>query len=276
MNNILQLKGKFQQRKNVSAFGPVNLPKGSKVTVEHIIEMKQQLQNLKSYWQKDQTIGGALVSVHYKCIVAKSNRLQLLLGEKGAHPNLAIRGAKFVDGYNSENERVKKHVFTYFISLTALQKSIEYLTKAEEVLTRYLKGEITDKDTLLINSGKYDNSVMAKSTFLKVIVDSNYAESFQLDRADEKIKHQSIVTIYKTGVRTSELLSKFGIDMIDAKMIDETTLRLEPREIEILQNNASYLMAMHVRDFAEIVLNNVEKKNRMKLSLFQNQPMNLL
>ena len=42
-------------------------------------------------------------------------------------------------------------------------------------------------------------------------------------------------------------------------MIDETTLRLEPREIEILQNNASYLIAMHVKNFADIVLNDVEE-----------------
>lgn len=259
MNNILQLKGKFQQRKNVSGFGPVNLPKGSKVTVQHIGELKQQLKNLENYWKKEQTIGGVLVSVHYKSIVAKSNRLQLLLGEKGAHPNMGIRGAKFEEGYNSKNIMVKKHVFTYFISFEAIRKSIEYLEQCELVVKHYFDGEITDEDTLIINAGKYNDSIMAKSTFLKAIVDCNYVESFQLDRAKEKIKEQSIVTIYKTGVDTAELLSKFGIDMINAKMIDETTLRLEPREIEILQNNASYLIAMHVKNFADIVLNDVEE-----------------
>lgn len=259
MNNILQLKGKFQQRKNVSGFGPVNLPKGSRVTVQHIAELKHQLKNLENYWKKEQTIGGVLVSVHYKSIVAKSNRLQLLLGEKGSHPNMGIRGAKFEEGYNSKNIMVKKHVFTYFISFDAIRKSIEYLEQCELVIKRYFNGEITDKDTLIINGGKFNDSIMAKSTFLKVIVDCNYVESFQLDRAKEKIKEQSIVTIYKTGVDTAELLSKFGIDMINAKMIDETTLRLEPREIEILQNNASYLIAMHVKNFADIVLNDVEE-----------------
>ena len=140
MNNILQLKGKFQQRKNVSGFGPVNLPKGSKVTVQHIEELKCQLQNLEKYWKKEQTIGGVLVSVHYKSIVAKSNRLQLLLGEKGAHPNMGIRGAKFEDGYNSKNIMVKKHVFTYFISFDAIRKSIEYLEQCEMVIKRYFNG----------------------------------------------------------------------------------------------------------------------------------------
>lgn len=254
MNNILQLRGQFQKRKNVNGFGPTNLPKGSKVTAEHVGNMKQQLKQLEIYWKNEMTIGGVLISVHYKCIVAKSNRLQILLGEKNSHPNMSIRGAKFVDENNAKNEKVKKHVFTYFISFEALRKSIQYLEKCELVLNEYYNGEITDKDTQLINSGKYNVNIMAKSSFLRVVVDSNYVENFRLDRVEETIKDRSIVTIYKTGVNTVELLSKFGIDMIQAKMIDETTLRLDSREIQILQNNAPYLIAMHVRDLAEIVI----------------------
>ena len=259
MNSILHLKGQFKHRKNPSVFGPVNLPKDSVVTAEHIEDLKTQLENLESYWHTDRRIGGALISVHYKRIVAKSNRLQIILGEKGQHPNLSIRGAKFVDGLNDKNVMTKKHVFTYFISLDALRKSIEYLEKCKEVLERYFEGEVTDKDTALVNSGRYNDSIMSKSSFLKVVVDANYVESFQLDRANDKIEDQSIITIYKTGVSTADLLSRFGIDMINAKMIDETTLRLEPGEIEILQNNASYLIAMYVKDIAEIVLSDVEE-----------------
>lgn len=259
MNNILHLKGQFKHRKNPNVFGPTNLPKDSVVTAEHIEELKMQLENLESYWHTDRRIGGALISVHYKRIVAKGNRLQILLGEKNQHPNLSIRGAKFVDGLNDKNAMVKKHVFTYFISLEALRKSIEYLEKCQEVLERYFEGEITDEDTARVNRGRYNDSIMSKSSFLRVVVDANYVESFQLDRANDKIKDQSIITIYKTGVSTADLLSRFGIDMINAKMIDETTLRLEPGEIEILQNNASYLIAMYVKDIAEIVLSDVDE-----------------
>lgn len=273
MNNILQLRGQFQQRKNVNKFGPTNLPKGSKVTAEHVGNMKKQLIQLENYWQKEMTIGGVLISVHYKCIVAKCNRLQILLGEKNSHPNMSIRGAKFID---ENNEKMKKHVFTYFISFEALRKSIQYLEKCEAVLLKYYNGEITDEDTAIINSGKYNASIMAKSNFLKVVVDSNFVENFRLDRADERIRDRSIVTIYKTGVSTVDLLNKFGIDMINAKMIDETTLRLDREEIEILQNNAPYLIAMHVRDLAEIVLDeDIEKdtsENLISIPKPQNEP----
>lgn len=78
-------------------------------------------------------------------------------------------------------------------------------------------------------------------------------ENFRIDRAPKTANEQSIVTIYKTGVDTTELLSKLGINMINAKMIDETTMRMEKEEIDILCDKAPYLVAMSVKNFAEIV-----------------------
>ncbi len=40
MNNILQLKGQFQNRNAPSGFGPTNLPKGKSVSVEHVLKLK--------------------------------------------------------------------------------------------------------------------------------------------------------------------------------------------------------------------------------------------
>ncbi len=263
MNNILQLKGQFEKRKNTSSFGPVNLPVNSKVTEKHVKEIREQLQSISSYWKKEQTIGGALVSAHYTCVVAKSNRLQLLLGEKGQHPNLAIRGAKFIEEYSAKKDRViKKHVFTYFISLEALESAIANLQECEKVIRIYYNGIISDADTKYINEGKYNDDIMSKWRFLKTVVDSYFIEYFRIDRVESQIMDQSIITIFKTGVKTVELLGKFGIDMINAKMIDETTLRLDPNEIQILQNNAPYLIAMQVKDFAEITASEIAEVSR--------------
>ena len=71
MNNILQLKGQFQKRKAPSGFGPVNLPKGKSVSVEHVLKLKKQLQDIVLFWSKEKIIKGALVSVHYRKVVAK-------------------------------------------------------------------------------------------------------------------------------------------------------------------------------------------------------------
>lgn len=261
MNNILQLKGQFYKRKNTQSFGQVNLPKGAKVSAKHVDDLRKQLEGVKKFWENNPVIKGALVSVHYQRVVPKSNRVQILLGEIGKHPNDAIRGAKFVDEHIENNKIRKKHVFTYFVSLETLQKTIDYLVKCEKVIKKFYNDEISDIETEIINQGRYDDTIMKKNPFLKTVVDSYYVERFQIDQAPEEAKESSIVTIYKTGVETIELLSKFGIEMINAKMINETTLRLDKNEIEILQNNAPYLIAMQVKDFSKVVVDDLEQRD---------------
>ena len=277
MNQILQLKGKFLQRKNTNTFGPLNLPKNSKVTAGHVEKLRRQLCSLEQFWLADTRIGGALISVHYTRIVPKSSRLQILLGEKGSQPNQSIRGAKFVSGKDAKGILIKKHVFTYFVSMEALHKSIHYLEVCEQVLVRFYNGEITEKDTEQINKGNYDDSIMKKSTFLKVVTDINYVDEFALDRAGKQENEQSIVTLYRTGIDTKELLKQLGLDPIRITMIDDTTLRLDQRELDILHNNVDYLIAAQINDFAKIVMddnddNEEKKKETMMIPEPANQP----
>ena len=252
MNNLLELKGQFMHRKNPSTFGPVNLPKGSVVTEEHLHDLKKQLSGVLATWVEDNTIQGALVSVHYKTVIAKSNRIQILLSDVGRKPNDSVRGAKFVWEDTSEG-RKQKHVFTHFVTLEAIRKSIQMLDTAMVIVREDYDGQITESDTANINAGKYNDRLMKKSVFLKVITDVNHVEFFAVDRALEPIIGESIITIYKTGVDTQVLFYKLGIPLTNGKMIDETTLRLNQNEIEILQNNASYLIAMNVVDFSEFL-----------------------
>ncbi len=252
MNNILQLKGQFQKRKAPGGFGPANLPKGKAVSAEHVSKLKDQLQDIIAFWNREKTINGALVSVYYRKVVAKSNRIQVLLSDGGKHPNQSVRGSKFSEGYNDKNEWVQKHVFTYFLATDSLQRSVVLLEKCAAVIQNFYNGNISSDDTERINSGVYNNSIMSKSPFLRTLIDCFYVENFRIDRAPKTVNEQSIVTIYKTGIDTIELLSRLGINMINAKMIDETTLRMEKEEIDILCDKAPYLIAMSVKNFAEI------------------------
>lgn len=261
MNNILHLKGRLYKRKNAQGFGQSNLPKEGKVTAQHVSDLKRQLGKIRDFWEENPVINGALVSVHYQRVVPKSNRIQILLSETGKHPNDSIRGAKFADE-PTENGIRKKHVFTYFVSLDALQRSIEYLGNCEGVIRNFYNNEISGKETKTINQGKYDDTIMKKSPFLKTLIDSYYVESFQVDQNIKKTKESSIITIYKTGVDTIDLLRKFGIDMIGAKMINETTLRLDKHEIERLQDRAPYLIAMQVNDFSKLTLDFSEPEEK--------------
>lgn len=271
MNNILQLKGQFQHRENSSQFGPTNLPKGATVTVEHIKELKQQLERILEFWKENQhVIGGALVSVHYIHVVAKSNRLKTLLGVENKKSSF-ICGAKFV--WEPQNGGMKqKHIFTHFINLKAIQDSIRKLNESARIVSNEYGGRISNNDTEQINNGGiFNDNYISKSAFLKTIVDAHFVEKFNIDYGTKKIEEESIITIYKTGIGTLDLLQKFGIDMINAKMIDDTTLRLNPDEIRILQEKAPYLISMDVKDFSKITREDIlsidEAKEDKKLKI---------
>lgn len=250
MNNILQLKGQFQQQSNPGNFGPSNLPVNGFVESGHLEELKTQLQQILRFWQEDTLIKGALVSVHYKRVVAKSNRINGLLCKGSSDPNDSIRGSKF------NGEDPIKHIFTYYVMLDILVESISRLEVCKDLVNKEYEGKITHKDIEELNnkSKNYINSKLKKSNFISVIKDAYYVEKFDIDRDVTGAEDLSIVTIYKTDVTTKDLLSKLGIDMINAKVIDDTTIRLVPDEIKILQKNAPYLIAMKVRDLREVTL----------------------
>ncbi len=255
MNNILQLKGTFQKRGNTSKPGFTNIPKGSSVTVQHIENLKQQLEKIFIYWEKNQKlINGALVNVCYKHVVAKSNRLKILLGEGSKSPSDSIRGAKFIWEYENDGKKLRqKHVFTYFVSLDAIENSIKKLNLVGDILYKKFNGEIFDKDMEELNKSNYNFGDISKTNFFRTVIDSYYVERFEVNMDNDKIEEESIITIYKTGVETTKLLSQLGIDMINAKMIDETTLRLNPDEIKLIQEKAPFLISMGVSDFSNIV-----------------------
>lgn len=253
MNNILQLKGRFEQRSNGSRPGSPKLPKGKTVSASHLYELAKQLERILVFWTKNTDINGALVSVHYKHIVAKSNRLKILLAENGKTPTDSIRGAKFVWEPDDVGKEVQKHVFTHFVSLKAIEKSIEVLKQTASIIEQHYSGSVNSEIIEeLGEKSKYSFSEVSKTNFLRTVVDGFYVEKFDVDRTTEEITEEAIITIYQTGVDTKRLLSKFGINIFDERIIDGTTLRLNPDEVKLLYNNASYLIAMGVTDFSEI------------------------
>ena len=252
MNNILQLKSQFYQRKNPNKPGPANLPVGKTVKGEHIVELTNQLKDILNYWEENTEIEGALVSVHYNTIVAKSNRIKIFLAEKSHSPIDSIRGAKFVWEPDNNGVVKQKHVFTHYVSLDALRSTIENLQLVAEIVKSEYSDEISCDHLQEIGKGNYHYEKPARTAFAKYIVDAYHVERFDVDRVTDEIKDESIVTIYKTVPNTKALLRKLGIDIVSAKMIDDTTLRLSPDEIQILLNSAPYLIAMSITDFSKI------------------------
>ena len=278
MNGLLQLKGQFEKRGNES-MGPTCLPAHQKVTVMHMEQLITQLLKVKEYWIDNNDIAGAIVSVHYIRVVAKSNRLKNLLGDVGKKPTDSIRGAKFVTEKNEQGKTIHKHVFTHYVQMSAIDRTIDNLRIVQEIVREDYSGCISSEDVKKLGKEKkylYADKI-AKTNFINIIVDCYFVEKFDVDEVKESITEDSIITIYRTNIDTRTLLSKFGIDVLESRIIGGTTVLLTPPQARLLYDKAPYLIAMNVADFSKIsfdddLFENVEFKEECLIPHPGNEP----
>lgn len=246
-NKVLELRGnKFIQAAKVFNGGGANMNSKKIVTSKELIRLQKQLSALRKFWiQEERPFSGVLISVHYTKIVAKSNRIAGLF--KGKESNHAIVGAKF-------NENKTKHIITYYIEESCLEKSIAALQKAEEILTKEFEGRMT-KETFdtqkFFTRLTFDKSRMSRSFFRQVLADVSYIEDFEIERY-EKVRQESIITLYDTKTETKKLLSRLGIDVLSHRIMDNQTVFLNEQELTLLLEKAPYLVAMASTDLNEL------------------------
>ena len=265
MNNLLHLKGKFEKKGNNCKPGSPKLPKNTFVEAKDIDDFIVELNSIYERWRNDFTIRGALISVHYKKIVAKSNRIAKLL-----EGNNSVVGAKF-------NEYSTKHIFTHFVSLDVLYNSISDLKKVSRIIKLKYKGIIYSDDIEKINEEKKEvDSTISRTKFVGIVVDCFYVECFKIDEDKYEIKEAQIVTLYRTAVETRALLKSFGIDIISSRMIDDCTMFLNKNELELLYSKAPYLISMRTNDLSQLDISdikNVDKNGRIVISKPTNEPL---
>ena len=136
MNELLQLKGKFFQKSNNSKPGPSNLPKGEYVKIDHLRNLDRQLLDLQSFWNNEKYLNGALISVFYKDVVAKSRRVKGFLSKGAQTSNSSIVGAKFTDG------KKRKHIITHYITKEILSETINRIKESIKIVSEKFGDEI--------------------------------------------------------------------------------------------------------------------------------------
>ena len=140
MHDILRLKGAFISQKSPKNTPRLrNLPVHHPVSAKHLLKLADQLTKIHAYWEKHPLIGGSIISVHYRQVIAKSNRIQQLLRDGTILPYQSIRGAKFE---RDNQDAIHNHVFTHFVSQKALLKSAEDLKAAANILSQYFNNLI--------------------------------------------------------------------------------------------------------------------------------------
>lgn len=118
VNNILQLKGTFEQKSRKAGFGKPKLPKDGEVLISHIEKLLSDLKSLQQYWESETLINGALISVFYIDVIAKSRRISETFSGPGVFSNQSVVGAKF------HSDDGLKHIITHYISYNLLRDTI--------------------------------------------------------------------------------------------------------------------------------------------------------
>lgn len=248
MNNLLQLKGTFEQKGNNGRVGPPQLPANAVLKVEHLEKLKADLNKLITFWEKENIFTGALISVYYNKVAAKSNRIKELLSKGKNKANTSIVGARFTDKTNP------KHIITHYVQIDVVQESIMRLNKCIKIMNEQFDGVMTTEINKKINSKKIDfkSTELAKTVFLQVLVDCYFVEKFDIYIDSDEFNENAIITIFKTGNNTTELLEKVGINLSHASIIDDTTILLQPDDLILLKQKAPYLISMAVSDLSEL------------------------
>ena len=260
MNNILELKGEFEHtgRKNLSF--EISMNSKMEVSCNYLERLKSQLIQIKNFWDNTKRpFDGILISVCYNKIVAKSNRISGLF--KGKKSNNAIVGAKF-------NDEKNKHIITYFINYEDLMKSIELLSTVKKILSNSFQGKINkvildNKNCILKNIKDYKE--ISVSLFKQVIADVSYIDRFQIETPNDKDLIKNIVTIYDVKKDTVKLFQELGIDILKTRILENNTVYLNNKQLEILLEKAPYLISMSTTDISTLspsdINDNHEKEN---------------
>ena len=248
MNNIIELKGKrFVQASKPGGGNGISMNSKKVVTIEQLTKLIDKLHQIKSFWEDEKKpFQGVLISVYYNKIVAKSNRIAGLL--KGKDSNFAIVGAKF-------NDEKNKHIITYFVDISDLDSSINFLSKSCDVMKVKFKDGITQNifknDELFFNKIKFEEFGLSKTTFKQVIADVSYIDDFEVDIATPQLK-QSIITLFNTGMDTKSLFKNIGIDLLSSRILDNQTVFLDENQLKLLFEKVPYLVSMATVDLAEL------------------------
>jgi len=252
-NNILQLKGEFTQKSSEGQPGATNLPKNGLVNVTHVGQLQKQLEELKKFWMKESYLSGALISVHYIDVIAKSRRIKSLLSKGNKKPNDTMVGAKFSEGQ-------PKHIITHYIPLEFIDDSIQKLQIVKKIIDSEFDGQITYEQLYELNKNNITikSKELSKTLFAKTVVDCYYVEKFDIPTNSDETSDNVIINLYKTDENVKELLYKLGIDVLSSRIIDENVL-LFPDQVELLKSKAPYLISMITTDISKIETINQEQ-----------------
>ena len=269
MNNILKLKGTFEQKSHAFNYGPPKLPKQTTVNIEKLDNLIKDIKKIDIYWKsKKQYVDGIFFSVHYKDIVPKTRRINAFFKCDSANMSERIVGARF-------SKDKKKHIITYYVPKIAIEKTLKEANITRKILKEKFPNGISNNDfenvEAFVDFNKYG---IRKIKFLQMIVDINNVEKFTVEENTEVYNGDNIVSIYETGENLIDLMKKLDIDVNHGNILSNNTVLLDKNSLEKLRKEASYLIAMSTVDISKFPVEEKKEENKKGQNRFIKDPKN--
>ena len=250
MNSLIQLRGQLTPRSNPSHGGGSSLAANTEVKVEHLEEIKANLEELFLYWKDKKIIEGTLINVEYNRIVPKSKRIKTILFKSSNENNSdLIKGAKY-----GENGNDIYHIITYYVPLDNLKFNIDKIEKCIKILKEFFNGKFNNEDEKRVTSIKFEKYDIKKTVFMDVISDCSIVSKLAYPTYDKELKDNQAVTLYDVNKDNNELLKSLGIEWKDFSILDNNTIILYKDALSILVRQAPYLISMVVEDISTFTL----------------------
>ena len=129
MNPLLQVKLRFAKEKNTQVPGARNLRANAETSSEKLDKLISDLKTvLRFYHNSPKIVEKIMIDANYNDIIAKSNRVQVLLKPVGKAPNDCVVGARFSEAPEGE----ENHIITYYIDENTIQSTIQDLETAKK------------------------------------------------------------------------------------------------------------------------------------------------
>ena len=254
MNELLLMRGTFEG-KGANQPGAVELPAHSIVKAADVKKLADDLDAVISFWDNESINIDPLISVYYKKVVAKSNRVKRLLDPNGGNSSKTIVGARF-SGTGTE---MRKHVMTHSVKRQTLIAAKERLFLCVSKMEEHYDGEIDQKKLASI-----DNNVltklgfdMKKTAFAQLMRDICFVERLGVLQEVPERNDAAFVTLFATSKPIEEVLRDIGIDLVTQRTLHDSVL-LNREQYEILRLKAPYLVAMSTEDFNELTLDDFD------------------
>lgn len=265
MNNLLEVKVRYNREKRRNGPILVNLKKNGKTTVEKIQQLQENLRAIIRYYESTpKYVKGYLIDVNYNDIIAKTKRISELLKPSGKQTNDIVVGARFSDApVGQEN-----HIITYYVDEKNMNRTLEKLAETKRFLVEKLNGKAVPEN---FNESKEQKNNLdyegysSKSSIRSMIVDCSVVESMSVPNVTaDTYKESFLLTFFQTECSLSEMLEKLKIDRYQYPyaFYGRDTISVDWNLYQVLQDKVPYMISMISSDLSQLTLENFDESRK--------------